>query len=418
MKDREDQIKSLWKEGHSHAEIGRRLDPPVSRQRAHQLAKALGLHRPRQPRTPKLPKERRPPKDAGTPGRTGRRRSTPKLPKERRPPKEIRVDVVGPGNAKVLGCYIDAELKKAIEESIAREKLSNSEWLREALQAAISRMVTASKIIHRAEVTVEGSDKDLACRIDAELKSAIETSIARARLSRPQLTKSHWLREALQAAVQRSRTHIFKDMIMVVRREQARRESLLKDEDEDGADVRWRYADGPFLNQLCLMLLVTLWHQIERELVELAARVHESSTTISFKQYEETVSRLTSRRRLDWDKIRRTLNLERYEGYMFTKCLRLISNSYKHHHLMKPDESLIRLIQAEVEFNYAPLPESAVLQKRLASFIGIGIGASWCDIAERFVDISGNFLAEVKSRTKLTKVGPRIAPMHPDSFEG
>jgi hypothetical protein len=65
---------------------------------------------------------------------------------------------------------------------------------------------------------------------------------------------------------------ILKDIIAVIRAEQQRRESLLTDEEPNFAYDQWLFTDAPFVAELCLMLLVTLRHQVERELARLAAR--------------------------------------------------------------------------------------------------------------------------------------------------
>jgi hypothetical protein len=65
-------------------------------------------------------------------------------------------------------------------------------------------------------------------------------------------------------------TGILKEVIAVIRAEQQRRASLLTDEDPNFAYDHWLFKDEPFVNELCLMLLVTLRHHVERELVRLA----------------------------------------------------------------------------------------------------------------------------------------------------
>jgi hypothetical protein len=106
------------------------------------------------------------------------------------------------------------------------------------------------------------------------------------------------------------------------------------------------------------------------------------------------------------------------------EILRRLANSYKHDFSAKPTEELLELLELlkelrpESERNYASLPESVSLRKRLAISIGLGDEAGYCDIAERFVDIASDFVAEVKSRTVLSKVKSSAVSLKPSDFEG
>src|SRR5438874_10308351 len=84
-------------------------------------------------------------------------------------------------------------------------------------------------------------------------------------------------------------TQMFKDMIAVIKAEQQRRGTVLNDADANFANDHWLFKDMPFINELCLMLMVALWHQVERELVRLAARAADGGREISGKQYQENV---------------------------------------------------------------------------------------------------------------------------------
>ena len=199
-------------------------------------------------------------------------------------------------------------------------------------------------------------------------------------------------------------TRIFKEMISVIRAEQQRRASLLTDEDPNFAYDQWLFTDAPFVNELCLMLLVTLRHQVERELVGLAARAADDGKEINGQQYQEKVEQLRKRHGWDWTEINNRLRPESCKGYASMKALRLIANLYKHDPSKEPDEDLLQLFKLETGVNYDPLPESDALRKGLANFIGLGKDADYCDIAEMFVDIASDFLSKVRSRTKLSKV--------------
>jgi hypothetical protein len=217
-------------------------------------------------------------------------------------------------------------------------------------------------------------------------------------------------------------TKILKELIAVIRIEQERRLSKLKDEDPNIAYDQWLFTDEPFLNELCLMLLVTLRHQIERELVGLAARADEGSEEISRQQFQEKVRQLRKTNRKgknigwDWMEMSKRLKLEFYEKYKFIEALRLLSNSYKHDPSMEPDEELLNLLSLETGVNYAPLPESDALRKGFADFIGLKEDANYCDIANQFLEVASNFLVEVESQAKLSKVNWGAASLNPNDF--
>jgi hypothetical protein len=52
---------------------------------------------------------------------------------------------------------------------------------------------------------------------------------------------------------------------------------------------QWLFTDEPFVNEMCLMVLVALRHQVERRLVFIAARVDTGQLSISRKQYQQNV---------------------------------------------------------------------------------------------------------------------------------
>jgi hypothetical protein len=210
-------------------------------------------------------------------------------------------------------------------------------------------------------------------------------------------------------------TQILKDMIAVISREQKRRWNLLNGEDPDFYYDQWQFTDRPFLNELCLMVLVTLRHQVERELAGLAARADEGGEEISGQQYHKKVKQLCSSAKKYWKEIKR-LKPESCEEYKFIKVLRALSNSYKHDYSMVPDKKLSNLLHLETGVNYAFLPESDAVWEKLANFIGLEKDADYCDIAERFVDIASDFLAKLESRTKLSKVKWDAVSFDPSDF--
>jgi len=219
---------------------------------------------------------------------------------------------------------------------------------------------------------------------------------------------------------------ILKEIIALIRKEQEQRPSLLCAEDQDYINDYWPHFDDRFLNELCLMFLVTLRHQIEREIIGLAARTADDGREISRFQYTERIGQLQlggkTSRNLKWKEIEKRLGLNDCENYKYMQVLRLLANSYKHDFSTKPTEKLLKELAKELgpdpENNYAALQESDSLRKRLVKLLGLIDGAGYCDIAEGFVDIANNFLAEVKSLTVLSKVKSSGISLKPSDFEG
>ena len=176
---------------------------------------------------------------------------------------------------------------------------------------------------------------------------------------------------------------------------------MLADVDPNLANDLWLFREEPFVNELCLMLLVALNHQIEGELVRVSARA-TNDKEISRDQYQKEVRELA--RPGGWDTINIRLKLESCAGYKSIVALRLLANSYKHHPLMEPNEKLLNWLNLEVGVPYAPLPESHALQEGLADFIGLGKDATFCNITEHFIDIANGFLPNVQKRTQMSGV--------------
>lgn len=149
------------------------------------------------------------------------------------------------------------------------------------------------------------------------------------------------------------------------------------------------------------MLLVTLGHQIERELLGLAARAGQDSEEISRQQYEENIKKFRKGIGWNWQEIRQRLKLKEEPESIIV--LRFLSNCYKHDPSFLPDEELLNSLSLPTGVNYARLPESDDLREGLAKFIGLYGNADYCDIADKFIEIAADFLKEVESQANLSK---------------
>lgn len=217
-------------------------------------------------------------------------------------------------------------------------------------------------------------------------------------------------------------TQIFQEMINVIRMEQDRRSSILKNQDPNIAFDQWLFTDEPFLNELFFMVLVTLRHHIERQMVALSARADESGKEISVEQYQENVKQLQRTNKKgktigwDWPKIWKRLNKQTYQKHRPIEALRLLSNSYKHNPSMEPDEELLSFLSMETGVNYASLSESDELRKGLAVLIDLNEDADYFEIVKHFIERASNFLAEIENQTKLSKIKLDPVSLNPNDF--
>lgn len=197
----------------------------------------------------------------------------------------------------------------------------------------------------------------------------------------------------------------FKEVIGVIRNEKDRRYSLLKDKDWDFEWEQWLFEDMPFVNEICLMLLVTLRHHVERELVGLAVLANNVYDEIDGQQYKKEKDKLKKKgNNWDWEKIKKRLNLESFSEYKFIEPLRQISNTHKHGLWVGPGKKLLEILGLNTNESYLSFPESDKFREGLAVFIGLSKkDADYCDITERFVDIAINYLESIKKKTKLSR---------------
>lgn len=197
---------------------------------------------------------------------------------------------------------------------------------------------------------------------------------------------------------------ILKDMINVIRKEENLRASQLPDNEPDIAYDQWLFTDGPFVNELCLLILVGLRHRLERVLVNFAARAADNGKDIDSQQYTERVKEIQDGKKINWKIIETRLQCKTCNEWPAIEILRLLANSYKHDPSGAPSKELLKCLELDTNLNYAPLPESQLLQETLATFVGLHANAGYCDISVSFVDSANRFLDNVQKRTVLSQI--------------
>lgn len=214
-------------------------------------------------------------------------------------------------------------------------------------------------------------------------------------------------------------TQLAKNVIGVIRAERDSRRASLRDQDPDVAYDVWVFRDEPFINELCLMLLVAIRHHVERELVWAAARVTSDRRPLKGDEYSQRVQdeRQKLRTQNGWSELAVKLELHTFTEWASSmETLRLLANSYKHDPASRPDRKLLEHLHLDWSLNYGPLPESPALRTGLAAYLDLEERADYCDIAEELLRRADTFVAEVQRRPDLSPVKWGPVSLNPDDF--
>jgi hypothetical protein len=186
-------------------------------------------------------------------------------------------------------------------------------------------------------------------------------------------------------------------------------------EDPD-ADGQLRFVDEPLVNEMCLILLVAVWHQVERELIDAAALLAFNGQEISFDQYR---NQLRNKR---WQFLKRReqflaeLGVESFpEWHSSMTTLRLLANCYKHDPALEADGNLLGHLGLDGKLTYGCLPESDDIREKLAQSVGLEWSdTSYIAIVEAFIGKAEGFLASVRARPGFSRIKPEPISLDPD----
>jgi hypothetical protein len=217
-----------------------------------------------------------------------------------------------------------------------------------------------------------------------------------------------------------------RDMLAIVRAERQRRVDALEADDQDWRWDQGTFRDEPFINEMCLVLLVSIRHLLERELAGLGARVRADNRPIPGKEYWRLVSeeKQALRKKDGWKKLAAKLKLESFAAWKGPlETLRLLANTYKHEPgYAAPSEDLLAhlelnpIISVNPTVTYASLPESQDFREALAVHLGLVQDADYADIIEAFLNSVERFVAEVERQPHIVAVEP--SPSRFDEFVG
>jgi len=204
---------------------------------------------------------------------------------------------------------------------------------------------------------------------------------------------------------------IANEVVAVIRSERQKRSDRLNDEDPDFAYDQWLFTDEPFINEMCLMMLLALRHQVERELIFLAARANVGPAITRQQYHQNVASRREEIKRRGWANLIATLNLGGFAEWDDSmETLRLLANCLKHEPTQEPDENLLRHLglpltpEGPMIVGYLPLPESRCFREGLAKSVNLSKDADYCAIAEAFVNSANRFLEHVRQEAALATV--------------
>lgn len=195
------------------------------------------------------------------------------------------------------------------------------------------------------------------------------------------------------------------------------RDLLEKDIPEDASYIWQSHYEADY-NEMCLALLVAVRHQVERELVLIAARVPDDRRELDQARYRHEVENERKRLKNDgWKGIIAKLQLETFSSWDSSmKLLQILVNLYKHDPWVTPDRELLSFLNLPMGVPYAPLAESQDVKEGLNAYLGLEERSNFCDIASELLDRADQFLAEVKSKTKRKKLKRHAVSLNPDTF--
>lgn len=217
-----------------------------------------------------------------------------------------------------------------------------------------------------------------------------------------------------------------RDMLVVIRAERQRRLDALSGIEEEWQWDQWTFSDEPFINEMCLVLLVAIRHLLERELLRLVVRAGTAGPIPSDRYWEMVeTERRGFRGKGGWKNLAAKLNLDAWPAWNGSlKTLQLIANTYKHEPgYAKPGQDLLThlgldpVIEEEpLKVTYASLAESRHFREALALHLDLPKDADYTAIAQEYLAAVERFVAEVERQPHIAAIRP--VPVRLDEFVG
>jgi hypothetical protein len=213
---------------------------------------------------------------------------------------------------------------------------------------------------------------------------------------------------------------LIRSLVEFVKTEERNRATARESMSPEAAYDHAIFYDNPLTNELYLLVLLFMWHDIEKEIVLASARSGvQDSSPISRDDFRKEVERLAGltfeKRRIEIEKRLPTIDRPSWD---LLDLLRLLANSFKHDPFDKPDHRLLGRLSLAPNMNYATLAESGAVRYGLGRFLGIGDDVSFAEIVEEIRKRCGRILLMLQAGTLSRPFKPERMSLNPDSFEG
>lgn len=186
----------------------------------------------------------------------------------------------------------------------------------------------------------------------------------------------------------------------------------------------WADVDQPFLWEMVLLLLVGVWHGVEREFVSLAAAHSTDQPTGDPNEYWNRIKKV--RRNFNkpkWkERFKRQFNLESLPEWDTIEALRHLANAYKHDAFQRPSPELLRHlglkeipIEGPPQVVYAALSDSLLFRRHLAEWLKLPPDSDYCSIASTVLDRVDQFMESARKAIPRNVPPPRASMLR---FEG
>lgn len=146
-------------------------------------------------------------------------------------------------------------------------------------------------------------------------------------------------------------------MFQIIRNERDKKRTQLEKEiPEHAADI-WLFDWEGFFNELCLAVLVAIHHQVERELVLIAARVTADGRELDQEEYRKEVKNERNKLKKNdgWTNLETKLQLNAFPSWSSSmRVLRILVNLFKHDPWITPDRKLLLFLNLPLNVPYAP----------------------------------------------------------------
>jgi hypothetical protein len=212
-----------------------------------------------------------------------------------------------------------------------------------------------------------------------------------------------------------------RDMIAAIRNEADRRGRQLKKIATEHRYDQWVYYDEPLLNELCLLVLIAIRHEVERDLLGLGARVSRRVTAFSQKSYLRRLANERKQLRSGWKPLIAKLGLAAFPAWTSSmETLRLLANCYKHDPFGGPDDGLLKHLRPHLKYKqrrkYDVLPESNCFREGLALSLGLPRETDYVRITEDLLAKAEAFVDDVKGQSFIAEVRRGHVSLHPRDF--